>query len=163
VLGPKGAAFLWQAQGCATGLSECCDGATPVSEAGLPEPDLTCRLDRHHLCTNANDREDFHSLGPTTTRNTHNAFISPVVTHLLRSNWPSDRIHGFTALDPMAGERELISVVQVVMLSGMPYTGLRDPILTHHPTMDRDVAAGSHTRVRARPDCRAEPFHRHAA
>jgi hypothetical protein len=57
----------------------------------------------------------------------------PVVTHLLRSNWQSDRIHGFTALDPTAGERELISVVRVVMLPGMPYTGLRDPILTPPP------------------------------
>lgn len=40
----------------------------------------------------------------------------------------SDRILGFTALGPEAGE--LMSVVQVAMLAGMPYTGLRDAILT---------------------------------
>lgn len=44
----------------------------------------------------------------------------------------SDRILGFTAFGPDAGE--LMSVVQVAMLAGMPYTGLRDGILTH-PTM----------------------------
>jgi pyruvate/2-oxoglutarate dehydrogenase complex dihydrolipoamide dehydrogenase (E3) component len=44
----------------------------------------------------------------------------------------SDRILGFTAFGPEAGE--LTSVVQVAMLAGMPYTGLRDGILTH-PTM----------------------------
>jgi pyruvate/2-oxoglutarate dehydrogenase complex dihydrolipoamide dehydrogenase (E3) component len=44
----------------------------------------------------------------------------------------SDRILGFTAFGPEAGE--LMSVVQVAMLAGMPYTGLRDGILTH-PTM----------------------------
>jgi pyruvate/2-oxoglutarate dehydrogenase complex dihydrolipoamide dehydrogenase (E3) component len=44
----------------------------------------------------------------------------------------SDRILGFTAFGPEAGE--LMSVVQVAMLAEMPYTGLRDGILTH-PTM----------------------------
>ncbi len=44
----------------------------------------------------------------------------------------SDRILGFTAFGPEAGE--LMSVVQVSMLAGLPYTGLRDAILTH-PTM----------------------------
>jgi pyruvate/2-oxoglutarate dehydrogenase complex dihydrolipoamide dehydrogenase (E3) component len=44
----------------------------------------------------------------------------------------SDRILGFTALAAEAGE--LISVVQIAMLAEMPYTGLRDAILTH-PTM----------------------------
>jgi pyruvate/2-oxoglutarate dehydrogenase complex dihydrolipoamide dehydrogenase (E3) component len=44
----------------------------------------------------------------------------------------SDRILGFTAFGPEAGE--LMSVVQVAMLAGLPYTGLRDAILTH-PTM----------------------------
>lgn len=44
----------------------------------------------------------------------------------------SDRILGFTALGPEAGE--LIAVVQVAMLAGTPYTTLRDAVFTH-PTM----------------------------
>ena len=44
----------------------------------------------------------------------------------------SDRILGFTALGVEAGE--MIAVVQVAMLGGMPYTALRDAIFTH-PTM----------------------------
>lgn len=44
----------------------------------------------------------------------------------------SDRILGFTAVGVDAGE--LIAVVQVAMLAGMPYTTLREAIFTH-PTM----------------------------
>lgn len=44
----------------------------------------------------------------------------------------SDRILGFTALSTEAGE--LIAVVQTAMLTGAPYTVLRDAILTH-PTI----------------------------
>jgi pyruvate/2-oxoglutarate dehydrogenase complex dihydrolipoamide dehydrogenase (E3) component len=44
----------------------------------------------------------------------------------------SDRILGFTMLGADAGE--VIAVVQTAMLAGLPYTGLRDAILTH-PTM----------------------------
>ena len=44
----------------------------------------------------------------------------------------SDRILGFTMLGADAGE--VLAVVQTAMLAGMPYTGLRDAILTH-PTM----------------------------
>ena len=44
----------------------------------------------------------------------------------------SDRILGFTALGAQAGE--LIAVVQTAMLAGVPYTALRDAILTH-PTI----------------------------
>jgi pyruvate/2-oxoglutarate dehydrogenase complex dihydrolipoamide dehydrogenase (E3) component len=44
----------------------------------------------------------------------------------------SDRILGFTMLGAEAGE--VLAVVQTAMLAGMPYTGLRDAILTH-PTM----------------------------
>jgi pyruvate/2-oxoglutarate dehydrogenase complex dihydrolipoamide dehydrogenase (E3) component len=43
-----------------------------------------------------------------------------------------DRILGFTMFGPEAGE--VMAVVQTAMLAGMPYTGLRDAILTH-PTM----------------------------
>jgi pyruvate/2-oxoglutarate dehydrogenase complex dihydrolipoamide dehydrogenase (E3) component len=44
----------------------------------------------------------------------------------------SDRILGFTMLGADAGE--VMAVVQTAMLAGLPYTGLRDAILTH-PTM----------------------------
>jgi len=44
----------------------------------------------------------------------------------------SDRIIGFTMLGANAGE--VLAVVQTAMLAGLPYTGLRDAILTH-PTM----------------------------
>jgi len=44
----------------------------------------------------------------------------------------SDRILGFTAFGPEAGE--IMSMVQLAMASGLPYTALRDAILTH-PTM----------------------------
>jgi pyruvate/2-oxoglutarate dehydrogenase complex dihydrolipoamide dehydrogenase (E3) component len=43
-----------------------------------------------------------------------------------------DRILGFTMIGPDAGE--VMAVVQMVMLAGVPYTALRDAILTH-PTM----------------------------
>jgi len=43
-----------------------------------------------------------------------------------------DRILGFTMLGPEAGE--VVAAVQTAMLAGLPYTGLRDAILTH-PTM----------------------------
>jgi pyruvate/2-oxoglutarate dehydrogenase complex dihydrolipoamide dehydrogenase (E3) component len=44
----------------------------------------------------------------------------------------SDRILGFTMLG--AGAGEVIAAVQTAMLAGLPYTALRDAILTH-PTM----------------------------
>jgi pyruvate/2-oxoglutarate dehydrogenase complex dihydrolipoamide dehydrogenase (E3) component len=44
----------------------------------------------------------------------------------------SDRILGFTAFGVGAGE--IMSAVQVVMIAGLPYTALRDAVLTH-PTL----------------------------
>jgi pyruvate/2-oxoglutarate dehydrogenase complex dihydrolipoamide dehydrogenase (E3) component len=44
----------------------------------------------------------------------------------------SDRILGFTAFGVGAGE--IMSAVQIAMTAGLPYTGLRDAILTH-PTL----------------------------
>jgi pyruvate/2-oxoglutarate dehydrogenase complex dihydrolipoamide dehydrogenase (E3) component len=44
----------------------------------------------------------------------------------------SDRILGFAMLGPNAGE--VIAVVQMAMLAGLPYTALRDALFTH-PTM----------------------------
>jgi pyruvate/2-oxoglutarate dehydrogenase complex dihydrolipoamide dehydrogenase (E3) component len=48
-----------------------------------------------------------------------------------------DRILGFTALGPEAGE--VMAVVQVAILAGLPYTALRDAVLTH-PTMAEGLA-----------------------
>jgi pyruvate/2-oxoglutarate dehydrogenase complex dihydrolipoamide dehydrogenase (E3) component len=49
-----------------------------------------------------------------------------------------DRILGFTAFGAEAGE--VMAVVQVAMLARLPYTALRDAILTH-PTMAEGLAA----------------------
>ncbi len=49
-----------------------------------------------------------------------------------------DHILGFTAFGPEAGE--VMTVVQVAMLAALPYTALRDAILTH-PTMAEGLAA----------------------
>jgi pyruvate/2-oxoglutarate dehydrogenase complex dihydrolipoamide dehydrogenase (E3) component len=49
-----------------------------------------------------------------------------------------DRILGFTMIGAEAGE--VMTAVQTAMLAGMPYTGLRDAILTH-PTMAEGLGA----------------------
>jgi pyruvate/2-oxoglutarate dehydrogenase complex dihydrolipoamide dehydrogenase (E3) component len=43
-----------------------------------------------------------------------------------------DRILGFSMIGPEAGE--VMAVVQVAMLAGLPYSTLRDAVFTH-PTM----------------------------
>ena len=48
-----------------------------------------------------------------------------------------DRILGFTAFGVEAGE--VMAVVQVAMAAGLPYTALRDMVLTH-PTMAEGLA-----------------------
>jgi pyruvate/2-oxoglutarate dehydrogenase complex dihydrolipoamide dehydrogenase (E3) component len=48
----------------------------------------------------------------------------------------SDRILGFSALGPEAGE--LMANVQVAMLADQPYTLLRDAVFTH-PTMSEGL------------------------
>jgi pyruvate/2-oxoglutarate dehydrogenase complex dihydrolipoamide dehydrogenase (E3) component len=50
----------------------------------------------------------------------------------------SDRILGFTAFG--AGAGEVMAVVQVAMAAGLPYTALRDAILTH-PTIAEGLIA----------------------
>ena len=50
----------------------------------------------------------------------------------------SDRILGFAMVGAEAGE--VVSTVQTAMLAGLPYTGLRDAILTH-PTMTEGLIA----------------------
>lgn len=49
-----------------------------------------------------------------------------------------DRILGFTMIGPEAGE--VMAVVEIAMLAGLPYTALRDAILTH-PTMAEGLNA----------------------
>jgi pyruvate/2-oxoglutarate dehydrogenase complex dihydrolipoamide dehydrogenase (E3) component len=50
----------------------------------------------------------------------------------------SDRILGFTMIGPEAGE--VMAVVEIAMLAGLPSTALRDAILTH-PTMAEGLNA----------------------
>jgi pyruvate/2-oxoglutarate dehydrogenase complex dihydrolipoamide dehydrogenase (E3) component len=50
----------------------------------------------------------------------------------------SDRILGFTAFGVGAGE--VMAVVQVAMAAGLPYTMLRDAVLTH-PTIAEGLIA----------------------
>jgi pyruvate/2-oxoglutarate dehydrogenase complex dihydrolipoamide dehydrogenase (E3) component len=49
----------------------------------------------------------------------------------------NDRILGFTAFAPEAGE--VMTIVQIALTAGLPYTALRDAILTH-PTMAEGLA-----------------------
>jgi len=44
----------------------------------------------------------------------------------------SDRILGFTAFGVGAGE--ILAAVQIAMIAGLPYTAVRDAVLTH-PTL----------------------------
>jgi pyruvate/2-oxoglutarate dehydrogenase complex dihydrolipoamide dehydrogenase (E3) component len=59
----------------------------------------------------------------TRTIDESRGFIKPLVA----AN--SDRFVGFTMLGPEAGE--IMAVVQTAILAGLPYTGLREAILTH--------------------------------
>lgn len=66
----------------------------------------------------------------------------------------TDRILGFTMIGPEAGE--VLAVVQTAMIGGLPYTALRDAILTH-PTMAEGlnvllatVPPDKNTRLKAR-------------
>lgn len=49
-----------------------------------------------------------------------------------------DRILGFTAFGESAGE--VMAVVQVAMIAGLPYTVLRDSVMTH-PTIAEGLVA----------------------
>jgi pyruvate/2-oxoglutarate dehydrogenase complex dihydrolipoamide dehydrogenase (E3) component len=50
----------------------------------------------------------------------------------------SDRILGFTAFGVGAGE--ILAAVQIAMIAGLPYTTLRDAVLTH-PTLVEGLIA----------------------
>ncbi len=43
----------------------------------------------------------------------------------------SDRVLGFTAFG--AGSGEIMGAVQIAIFAGLPYTALRDAVLTHQP------------------------------
>jgi pyruvate/2-oxoglutarate dehydrogenase complex dihydrolipoamide dehydrogenase (E3) component len=65
----------------------------------------------------------------------------------------SDGILGFTAFGVGAGE--ILAAVQIAMIAGLPYTGLRDAVLTH-PTLTEGLtplfssAASAHNVVETR-------------
>src|SRR2546427_9663126 len=65
----------------------------------------------------------------------------------------SDRILGFTAFGVGAGE--ILAAVQIAMIAGLPYTALRDAVLTH-PTLVEGLiplfssAASAHNVVETR-------------
>ena len=65
----------------------------------------------------------------------------------------SDRILGFTAFGVGAGE--ILAAVQIAMIAGLPYTALRDGVLTH-PTLAEGLiplfssAASAHNLVKTR-------------
>src|SRR5262249_62411119 len=64
-----------------------------------------------------------------------------------------DRILGFTAFGPEAGEA--MAVVQVAMLAGLPYTARRAAVLTH-PTLAEGLPAPFSAVPRGgRPSCPA--------
>ena len=50
----------------------------------------------------------------------------------------SDHILGFTAFSVSAGE--ILAAVQIAMIAGLPYTALRDAVLTH-PTLVEGLMA----------------------
>ena len=59
----------------------------------------------------------------------------------------SDRILGFTAFGVGAGE--IMSAVQIAMIAGLPYTALRDAILTHSTLVEGLIPLFSSVPVRA--------------
>jgi pyruvate/2-oxoglutarate dehydrogenase complex dihydrolipoamide dehydrogenase (E3) component len=67
----------------------------------------------------------------------------------------SDRILGFTAF--AAGAGEILAAVQIAMIAGLPYTALRDAVLTH-PTLAEGLitlfssAASVHNVIEMRGD-----------
>jgi len=72
------------------------------------------------------DRHCQASLGPLRTAYHPASFLKALIEQ------DGDRILGFTALGVEAGE--VMAIVQVAMAAGLPYTTLRDMVLTH-PTM----------------------------
>jgi pyruvate/2-oxoglutarate dehydrogenase complex dihydrolipoamide dehydrogenase (E3) component len=69
----------------------------------------------------------------------------------------TDRILGFTAFSVGAGE--IMGSVQIAMIAGLPFTGLRDAILTH-PTLSEVWLCSSHQPQRFTPQLRSGLEHR---
>ena len=63
----------------------------------------------------------------------------------------SDRILGFTAFGVGAGE--ILAAVQIAMIAGLPYTALRDAVLTH-PTLVEGLIASVLLRSVSAQRCR---------
>jgi len=67
----------------------------------------------------------------------------------------SDRILGFTAFGVGAGE--IIAVVQVAMIAGLPYTALRDAIFTHPTLPEGLIGLFSHVPPASTPAAKPSP------
>src|SRR6185437_5451411 len=57
----------------------------------------------------------------------------------------SDRILGFTAF--AVGAAEIMSAVQIAMIAGLPFTGLRDAVLTHPALVEGLIPLFSSTAI----------------
>jgi hypothetical protein len=59
-----------------------------------------------------------------------------------RTGWAANLVAVSATIieSPIAEAGEVMAVVQVAMLAGLPYTALRDAVLTH-PTMAQGLAA----------------------
>ena len=66
----------------------------------------------------------------------------------------SDRILGFTAFGVGAGE--IMASVQIAMIAGLPYTGLRDAVLTHPTLPEGLISLFSNVPARAQKMSQAE-------
>jgi pyruvate/2-oxoglutarate dehydrogenase complex dihydrolipoamide dehydrogenase (E3) component len=93
----------------------------PLARVGLGEEDAR----RHGIAFRVAKLPIAAVLRSRTTSETRGFMKALVEAH-------GDRILGFTMLGADAGE--VMAVVQTAMLTGMPYTGLRDAIIAH-PTM----------------------------
>jgi pyruvate/2-oxoglutarate dehydrogenase complex dihydrolipoamide dehydrogenase (E3) component len=69
----------------------------------------------------------------------------------------SDRILGFTAFGVGAGE--IMSAVQIAMNAGLPYTSLRDTILTHPTLVEGLIPLFSSVPVDSKLETRARAPH----
>ena len=67
----------------------------------------------------------------------------------------SDRILGFTAFGVGAGE--IMATVQIAMIAGLPYTALRDAVLTHPTLVEGLISLFSSRRQRTTLSRREEP------
>ncbi len=93
----------------------------PLARVGLNESEARRTGVRYRVTTLPMD-----AIWRTWTLSERRGFLKAIIDE------KSDRILGFTAFGPEAGE--LMGTVQAAMLGGMPYTSLRDAVFAH-PTM----------------------------